>query len=132
MNYEEFWLLREIGTGIIGFLLSIISYALGVFIWDHRVSLTVEDREARDAAIGLVVIFGALTVRALDLWLSVAAERKGWTDLGAWVGSPWVYSSVLIFTIVGVMLTVRAFHPWPIWAILIGTAVGVPVGVSLL
>ena len=132
INYEQFWLLREVGTGIIALLLAIITYALGTFIHRHRVSLTVEDREAKDAAIGLVVIFAALMVRAFDLWVFVVAERNNWTELAAFAGASWVYFATLVTVLIGVVLTVKAFHPWPMWAIFVGAAVGIPIGVSFI
>lgn len=131
MNFEELWLMREIGTGMIAFLLAVISYALGLFIYYHRVSLTVEDREARDAAIGLVVIFGALTVRAGDLWSSVVANRLGWTTVDAWSDSTMIYLGTTGMVVVGVILTVKAFHPWPLWFLLTAMAVAIPLGVGI-
>lgn len=122
--------MREVGTGVVALLLAIITYALGAFVYYHRVSLTVEDKEARDAAIGLTVVFGALMIRSTDLWLHVVSERLGIEWLAMVTGSPATYLFALVAVILGVMMTVKAFHPWPVWALLITAAVSVPVVVS--
>lgn len=122
--------MREVGTGVVALLLAIITYALGAFVYYHRVSLTVEDKEARDAAIGLTVVFGALMIRSADLWLHVVSERLGIEWLAMVTGSPATYLFALVAVILGVMMTVKAFHPWPVWALLITAAVSVPVVVS--
>ncbi len=132
VNIDSVWLLRELGTGIIAFLLGIITYALMVFIYEHRIVLTVEDKEARDAAVGLAVVFGALALRAFDLWIAIVSGRMAWAGLYYITGTSAVYFTTLLAVLFGVVLTVRAFHPWPVWAVLVGLAVGIPIVVGFL
>lgn len=123
----EYDLLNEIGTGIVACLLTMLTAGLGHYIYTHRVTLTVADRDARFAAIGLATVFGAMAFRGLVLWLTFVQTREGWPFPAVPLDSPVVFGVTLGIAILGAGLTVRAFHPWPIWAVLITASILIPV-----
>lgn len=131
MEPETFTHVRELGVGIIALLLLVLTFSLSLYIYTHRAVLSVEDRDARSAAIGLCLFFGALTFRAGESWTTTVSARLGW-DTPVVLHSSSMYISVLVVLLIGAFLTIRAFHDWPLWFGLISFCVSVPIIISFI
>ena len=131
MDPDTFTHLREVGIGIVSLLMLVLTIGLTHYIYTHRIVLTVADREARSAAIGLCLFFGALAFRTLEGWATQVATRLGWTTIEP-LHSPTVYIIILVLVLIGALLTLRAFHKWPLWLFFMVTCVSIPIIVSFL
>ncbi len=128
---DIYFIFQEITTGVITLLLAVLAVGLGNYIFTHRLVLTIEDRDARNAAIGLFLFFAMVQLRGSLLWYTFIAERKGWAIFDFFI-SPFLHLGLMAGAVLGALLTVRAFHTWPWWFIFITLSTIVPIVVFTL
>lgn len=119
-------LLEEVAIGVLSLILLTLTIALSYYVYRHRLTVTVEERDARAAAVGLSLFFGALAARSVESWWHSVALRLDWWQVPG-SSSPVMYVLVLSFALLGAILALRAFYPWPFWFTLFLISLLIPV-----